>query len=164
VNGLGQIRAAVIRTLTDAGLCAAAAHGGAAERYSGPVTAVGVAELTGRPMALGGYLGQTYDRQAGTMRELYGRKMDVLISLDVRADSAAACESACEAVSDALETGGLPSGLRPGEESWEAVCWDRQNQLFLRRGKLKCGAYFTAQTDPEADTLLEFTLKGVLKT
>lgn len=164
MTGLNQIRTAVLSTLTDAGLTAVAAWDGAAKRYDGAVIAVDAAEVSGRPMALGGYLGEIYDSESGTVRELYGRQLDVALSLDVRAPGAAACESACEAASDALEVGGLPSGLRPGEQKWEGIVWDAENRMFLRRGTVRCRAWFTAGSDPETGALLDFTLKGVLTT
>lgn len=161
MNGLNQVRSAVIAALADGGLTAVAAYEGKAKRYPGAVIAVDVAEAAGKAMALCSYLGKTYDEQSGTVKELYGRQLTVGISLEVRAPVAADCETAMETAAERLMSS-LPSGLRPGEQSWEAVCWDRDNQLFLRRGRVSCRAYFTAQADEEDGTLLDFILKGVL--
>jgi hypothetical protein len=150
--------------LTEAKLTAVPAWTGAAKRYSGAVVAVDVAEVAGKPMALGNYLGETYDEVRGTIRELYGRRLSVSISLEVRAVTAEDCEKGCEAAADALLSGGLPSGLRFEEQTWEAVSWDQSNQMFLRKGCVKAQAYFIAKTDQETGILLDFTLKGVLST
>lgn len=163
MNGLNQVRGAVIETLLRGGLTAVAAYDGKAKRYPGPVIAVDVAEAGGKALALCSYLGQVYDEGSGTVKELYGRQLTVGISLEVRAPAAADCETAMESAAELL-MGGLPSGLRPGEQSWEAVSWDRDNQLFLRRGRVSCRAYFTAQTDEGDGTLLDFILKGVMTT
>lgn len=161
MNGLNQIRAAVLTALQSAGLTAVPAFDGTAHRYAAPVTAVDVADAGSRPVGFGDYLGESYDETEGTVRELYGRQLDVTVSLEVRAPAAAECETAMETAAQTLLCA-LPSGIRPGELSWEAVSWDRHNQLFLRRGRLRCRAAFTAETDPESGTLLDFTLKGVV--
>jgi hypothetical protein len=164
MSGLNQVRDVIVKTLTDAGLTAVASYGSAAKQYPGPVIAVDVAEAAGKQMAFGNYLGETYDAENGTVRELYGRRLDVSVSLEARAPAAADCEASIEAASDALLSGGLPSGLRLSEQNWEAVSWDRATRMFLRRGCLKCRAYFTAESSGESGVLLDFTLKGVLST
>lgn len=163
MNGLNQVRGAVVQVLEDGGLTALAAYAGKAKRYDGPVITVDVAQAAGRAMALCSYLGKTYDEQAGTVKELYGRQLEVAISLEARAPAAEECENTMEAASELL-VNRLPAGLRMGEQSWEAVSWDRDNQMFVRKGRFCCRAYFTAETDQEAGTLLDFILKGVMTT
>lgn len=163
MNGLSQIRTAVIEALTGAGVPAAEAYPGDAKKYTGPVVTVDVAEAEGKALGLGNYLGEYYDETAGTVRELYGKQMDVTISLEVRASLATDCETTMEAAADAL-MGALPSGLKPGELAWGAANWDGDSGLFLRRGSLRCRAIFTAKADEESGTLLDFTLKGVIRT
>jgi hypothetical protein len=164
MTGLNQVRTAVVQTLTAAGLTAVTAYDGEAKRYDVPVAAVDVAEVTGKPMAMGSYLGQVYDETAGTVRELYGRRLELSLLLEVRAPGAAECETACETAAQAIMSGGLPSGLRLGEQSWEAVTWDKAAKMFLRRGHAAGTAYFTASAEEESGELLEFTLKGVVTT
>lgn len=164
MRGLNQLRQAVIAALTEGGLRAVPAYEGAALRYTGTVIAVDVAEGTGRPMAMGDYLGQSYDEQAGTVTERYGCSLDFSLSLEVRAPAAADCESGCEAAADVLLGSGLPSGIHLKEQFWEGVVWDTRTQMFLRKGCVRGSACFVAQTDPETETLHDFTLKGVLNT
>lgn len=161
MNGLNQVRDAVLAVLTGAKLTAVASYAGPAKRYAGPVVTVDVAETMGRTAGLCSYLGQSWDEDSGTVRELYGRQLEVGLSLEVRAPAAADCETAMETAAEALLCT-LPSGLRPGEQSWEAVCWEKETQMFLRRGRLACRAFFLAQTDQEGETLLDFILKGVM--
>lgn len=161
MNGLNQVRDAVIQTLKQGGLTAVPARNGPAKQYTGPVTAVDVAEASSKAGALCSYLGERWDEKAGTVRELYGRRLELSVALDVRAAAAADCVSTMESVAELLMTR-LPSGIRCGEQSWEAVSWDRDHQLFLRRGKLRCQAYFTAEAHPESGTLSDFVLKGVI--
>jgi hypothetical protein len=162
VNGLNQIRDAVIQTLKNAGLAAIPAWEGTAKRYARPVVAVDVAQAAGGAMALGSYLGEVYDKAAGTVRELYGRRLEVCISLEVRAPAASGCESAMESAAETLMRA-LPSGLRPGEQEWKGLSWDAGSQMFLRTGSLQCRAYFTASSEAGDGDLLDFILKGVVK-
>lgn len=162
MTGLNQVRAAVIQALREAGLTAVAAYDGAARQYDGAVAAVDVAEASGKPAALGSYLGQEYDPETGTIAERYGRTLEVVLSLDVRAPSAVDCEAGCETAADVLLSDGLPSGLRLGEQNWEAVSWDKANQMFLRKGRATGRAFFTATAEEDSGVLLDFILKGVL--
>ena len=63
----------------------------------------------------------------------------------------------------AVLLGKLPEGIRPGELSWEALAWEKQTGLFLRRGKLQCEALFLAEAGDEGPEFLDFMLKGVLR-
>lgn len=162
MSGLNQVRQVVIRALEDAALTAVPAFEGAAKRYDEAVVAVDVGTVSGRPAAMGSYLGQVYEEEAGTVRELYGCQLDMTLTLDVWAPCAADCETACEKAAETLLTGGLPSGLRLEEQSWEAISWDRKNQMFLRKGKVAGKGFFTASLEQESAQLIDFRLKGVL--
>lgn len=162
MNGLGQICAAVITALQDAGITAVAAYEGRAKRYGGPVAAVDVESAAESAPGMGNYLGQTADSETGEIREIYGWQMDAKILLEVRAPEAAACEQTMETAADVL-LGGLPSGLRPQEVTWEGISWDKLNGMFLRKGTLRCRAFFTAESEEEAGTLLDFILKGTMR-
>nr|WP_325211338.1 hypothetical protein [uncultured Oscillibacter sp.] len=159
---LRQIRDAVISALEAGGLAAEAAHPGkwAAERKTALATvSVGAAE--GRALGLGGYLGETRGED-GQAREVYGKRLEGVISVDLRAQRAAECEAGAETAAAVL-LGKLPEGIRPGELSWEALAWEKQTGLFVRRGRLKCEALFLAEAGDEGPEFLDFILKGVLQ-
>lgn len=162
VRELTQVRDAAVSALRDAGLTALAAF--PAERAmsrKGAVAAVAVDAVQGKAVGLCGYLGEVYDETRGAVRELYGKLLEGVISVDVRASGAAECETGCERASEAL-MGGLPSGVRPGELSWEALVWERETGMFLRRGRLQCRALFTAESREDGEEFLDFILKGVI--
>lgn len=159
MSAINQIRDAVVKTLTDAGLNARGAWDGAAGEISAPLICADVEKTTGKPVAFGGYLGRA--ENADGVREVYGRELEAVVALDVRAPSASGCAETLERACDALAAG-LPSGLRLREQNWDAARWESENRCFLRRGRLRCGAYFTAETPEEGGVLLEFKLKGVL--
>lgn len=159
---LRQIRDAVISALKAGGLEAEAAFPGkwAAERKT-PLASVSVGAAEGRALGFCGYLGETRDKD-GQVREVYGKRLEGAISVEVRARRAADCEEGGETAAAVL-LGKLPEGIRPGELSWEALAWEKQTGLFLRRGTLKCEALFLAEAREEEPEFLDFVLKGVLR-
>lgn len=159
---LTQVRDAVVSALNGAGVRALAAFpADRAKRYSGAVAAVAVGAAEGKAMGFCNYLGEVYDPEAGTVRELYGKQLEGVITVDVRAERAADCEKACGTAAEVL-LGGLPSGIRPGELNWEALCWEKETGMFLRRGGLQCRAVFTAQEQEDGAMFLDFILRGVM--
>ena len=161
---LNQIRDAVAAALQDAGLTALTAYPDQrAKRYGCPVAAVAVETAESRTVGFCNYLGEIRDPRTGVLRELYGKQLDTVIAVEIRGERAADCEQGCEAAAEVL-LGGLPSGIRPGELNWEALSWERETELFLRRGRLQCRAYFQAQTEDDQTMFLDFQLKGVMTT
>lgn len=159
---LQEIREQVRSALEEAGLPAVTAFPDRrAREYPGAVAAVSVGAAQGKNLGFCNYLGEVWDQESGTVRELYGKRLDAEITVEVRGVRAAVCEEGCETAAEVL-LGGLPSGIRPGELSWEALTWERESEAFLRRGRLRCEALFVARSSEEADAFLDFTLKGVL--
>lgn len=159
---LRQIRDAVISALREEGLAAEAAFPAkwAAERKT-PLATVAVGTMEGKAVGFCGYLGETQIPGGGT-REVYGKRLEGVIDLDIRARRAADCEEGGERASSVL-LGRLPEGIRPGELSWEALAWERETGLFLRRGRLRCEALFLAESAGQEPEFLDFILKGVLR-
>ena len=151
---LAQVRRAVVQALNDAGVRAVEAFPeGLSKDYGGPVAAVAVGTAEGKALGFCNYLGERYDEAAGTVRELYGKQLEGEITVEIRAERAAACESAGET---AAET--LLSGLR-----WEALTWEKTTGMFLRRGRLRCQALFLAESREDGEVFLDFILKGVMQ-
>lgn len=159
---LRQVRDAVIAALRAEGLEAETAFPGkwAAERKT-PLATVAVGAAEGRALGFCGYLGETRGKD-GEAREVYGKRLEGVISVDIRAERAADCEEGSETAAAVL-LGRLPEGIRPGELSWEALVWEKQTGLFLRRGNLRCEALFLAEAGDEGTEFLDFILKGVLQ-
>jgi len=159
---LRQIRDAVIGALQGAGLAAEAAfpEKWAAERKT-PLATIAVGAAEGKAIGFCGYLGEVRDA-SGETREVYGKQLEGEIIVDIRAERAADCEDGGETAAAVL-LGGLPEGIRPGELSWEALVWEKETGLFLRRGKLRCKALFLAEAGEETGVFLDFILKGVLR-
>ena len=159
---LRQIRDAVIRALRDGGLAAEAAFPAkwAAERTT-PLATVDVGTAEGRALGFCGYLGETRGED-GRVREVYGKRLEGVITVDIRAPGALECREGGETAAAVL-LGTLPEGIRPGELRWEGLVWERETGLFLRRGYLRCEALFLAEAGEEGPAFLDFILKGVLR-
>ena len=159
---LRQMRDAVISALRAGGLAAEAAFPGkwAAERKT-PLATVAVGAAEGRALGFCGYLGEARGED-GEAREVYGKRLEGVITVDVRAERAADCQRGCETAAAVL-LGGLPEGIRPGELRWEGLAWERETELFLRRGRLRCEALFLAESEDGGAVFLDFVLKGVLR-
>lgn len=162
MNELLQVREAVVLALEGRGMAAVAAfRPGERKRYPGAVAAVDVAEVTGRVLGFCNYLGERTDADSGTVREVYGKELEAVISVDIRAERAMDCENGCGEATETLLSK-LPGGIRAGELAWEAVAWEKATGMFLRKGRLQCRAIFTAQTAEEGEAFLDFTLRGAV--
>ena len=162
---LNQIRDAVIGAFREAGLAAMASYPDqAAKQYDAcPVAAVAVETAESRTVGFCNYLGEESDPETGQIRELYGKQLDAVISVEIRGARAAVCEKGCETAAEVL-LGQLPAGIRPGELNWEGLSWENGTDSFLRRGHLRCQAFFLAQTEDEETLFLDFRLKGAVIT
>ena len=161
---LAQVRRAVIDALNAGGVTAMEAFpADRAKRWPGAVAAVAVGAAEGKMLGFCNYLGEMYDQEAGTVRELYGKQLAAEILVDIRAERAADCESACGRAADVL-LGGLPTGIRCGELSWEGIQWEKDTGMFRRRGRLRCRVVFVAESGGDDEAFLDFRLKGVLTT
>ena len=165
MSGLEQVKAALAAALVQAGITAVTTYG--PKRlldYDGPVVTVGVRRGESRQIGLCDYLGEQEDAATGQSREVYGRLLDITLSLDTWADreaGAGTCQEMLERIHEAVLSG-LPAGLRPGDMAWEEVRWDQETGMFCQQGTLRCGAYLTATTQEETGVLSDFILKGVL--
>ena len=165
MNGLEQVKAAVAAALNSAGIAAHTAYSpGWAKAYQEPVVAVGVRTGESKGGALSSYLGQRMDPDTLACQEIYGMRLDLVLSLDIYCppgEGAGRCDSVLEQLHQVM-LNGLPSGLRPTELKWEETVWDGDTSMFLRRGSLACGAFFVAETTEEQLDLTDFILKGVV--
>lgn len=132
MKGLQLLRDAVIDALEKGGMTAIPAYPGKAKDYPGTVVTVDVGQAEGKPLALGSYLGSREEK--GSLRELYGCRMDFTLVLEVRGKKAGDCEAG----------------------------WDAGTGRFLRKGSLDGGAYFIAEREAESAALLDLKLKGVV--
>ena len=106
---LSQIRDAVVSALAAEGVAALDAYPDQrARRYGCPVAAVAVETAESRTVGFCNYLGEVFDTGAGAPRELYGKQLEAVISIEIRGQRAADCEQGCETAAEVL-LGRLPA-------------------------------------------------------
>ena len=161
-----QVKAAVVNAIDDADVTALTAYSAEElKKYSSAVAAVGTREVNITHSGAAEYLGQRYDEETGAVQEVYGRKMDLSLSLDIyapRAAGADACEEAAETVTQAMMTA-LPCGLHMQKITWQQVQWDKVCGMFRLGGQANYEAYFTAETAEETAEFTDFILRGVVQ-
>ena len=151
----------------------AAAGGAAEESYSAEkfkmsesaVTAVGVRETVIEPGGGLEYLGRRTDEGTQGVREVYGRRMALKLSMDVfapRALGADGCEEAAERVMQALMTA-LPEGLKLRELHLGQTEWDKVTGMFRLRASAAYEAYFLCEMVEDETVFTDFVLKGTVK-
>ncbi len=162
-SGLEQVRQEVLRCLTAAEIPAVAAWESRwAGRYERPVIVVGLRQADSVSAALCDYLGQVFEEDTDSWREVYGRRLEVSVELEAYGpgrEGARGCTEILEQAHDAL-LAGLAEGLRPGEMCWEAAAWDRETEHVRQVAVLQCTAAFVAQAREEPGLFLDFKLKG----
>ena len=120
---LSQIRDAVVSALAAEGVAALDAYPDQrARRYGCPVAAVAVETAESRTVGFCNYLGEVFDTGAGAPRELYGKQLEAVISIEIRGQRAADCEQGCETAAEVLLER-LPAGIRPGELNWDCLLY-----------------------------------------
>lgn len=81
---LSQIRDAVVSALAAEGMAALDAYPDQrARRYGCPVAAVAVETAESRTVGFCNYLGEVFDTGAGAPRELYGKQLEAVISIEI---------------------------------------------------------------------------------
>ncbi len=111
MNGLLQIRTAVITALKQAGLSAGAAFSGTAPYVTGTEATVQVAAAAEQGAGFGCYLGQRCDEN-GRCTELYGRRIQAEILVEIRSPRADGCEEGPAACGPETLNGRLSAGNR----------------------------------------------------
>ena len=82
---LSQIRDAVVYAQAAEGVAALDAYPDQrARRYGCPVAAVAVETAESRTVGFCNYLGEVFDTGAGAPRELYGKQLEAVISIEIR--------------------------------------------------------------------------------
>ena len=159
---LAQIRTAVLEALRKAGIPAMEQYPAQrAKAYTGAAATVGVGAVSGKTAGFCHYLGEMVDPKTQAVLERYGKELSGQITVELRANRAADCDRGCETATEVL-LGGLPEGVRTGELTWEAICWEKTTGMFLRRGVLECRALFLTESAVESGEFLDFRLKGVM--
>ena len=156
---LDVVRERMAAFLRQAGLDAVCAWPEAARtRRRSAVAAVSLRELQGGPGGFQDYLGERYNRESGRWEELYGKKAQARLGLDLYAPTAAGVQKAADTLSEALRRGG-PEGLRVAEFSCGETEYDGEAGLYRCAAEVLCEAYLYAVAE-EGGAFLDFEVRG----
>lgn len=166
MTAIQQVKTALTDAINAFGVRAVNAYSGEALKdYPAAVAAVGTHGGTITHSGALEYLGERCDASRGTVCEVYGRRLELTLAIDLyapRALGAAGCEDAAEAVSQAMMTA-LPCGLRLQELVWGETQWDTACRMFRLSAQAKYEAYFTAEAAEETAVFTDFILRGVVQ-
>lgn len=159
------IRERMTRYLQEQGLDALAAWPQERRRaHSGAVVAVSVRRCQAGPAGFQDYLGELFNEESGQWEELYGKKVQLTIGLDLYADAQAgeqAIQNGFDALTEALQEGG-PEGLKIISLSCGETGFDRAGGLLKRAAQAECWAYLYAVSEP-GGAFLDFEIRGGMK-
>lgn len=166
MTAIQQVKAAVAGAIEAAGVTAITAYSAEElKKYACAVAAVGAREVSVTRSGTSEYLGQRYDEARAALLEVYGRRLELSLSLDIyapRPAGALGCETAAETVTQTMMAA-LPCGLRVQGIAWEQVQWDKTYGMFRLSGQADYDAYFTAETAEETAEFTDFILRGVVQ-
>lgn len=159
---LNAICRAVAGHLNARGIRAVTAWDDRARTDSGAgVVAVSVRRCTERGAGLWDYLGERYDETAQRWEELYGRRLELTLGLDLYArgeeNGGAACEAAFDKLVTALDGAGgwlKRKELRRGETAYR-----EEEDRFCCKAEADCLVFLTAAAD-ESGVFRDFTVRG----
>ena len=161
-DSLDRLREAMADWLREKGIGAVTAWpGGDRGRRSGAVAAVSLRVCESGPGGFQDYLGERYDAASASWREIYGKKLRVVFSLDLYAPSQggeATCQTAFDRMAEALQREG-PQGLKVLRLSRGEVRFDEAQGLFCCPVEAECRAWLYAETDGSG-SFLDFVVKG----
>lgn len=162
MRGLEELREAAAEYLRGRGVDAVTAwRPEVRTRLDTAVAVVSLRACAGGPAGFRDYLGERYDPERGVWAELYGRRADVTLGLDLYApgkQGEAGCAALFAQISAALADGG-PEGLRVQELHCGETEYDSQMGLFRCRAQASCGVYLYAAA-AEGESFTEFRVKG----
>ena len=131
---------------------------------AGPKAVVSVRKCQVGPAGFQDYLGERFDKDSGQWRELYGRKAELTLGLDLYAPEeteGAELERAVFRLARALVRGGPPDvGVK--ELAWGETERDGKSRLLRRTVRAVCVVRLTGEEEPSA-VFSEFEVRGGLK-
>lgn len=162
MKGLEQVREEVAAFLRSAGVDAVTAWNDEDRvRRKAPVVAVSLRGVRGGPAGLADYLGEWLDPETGTWEELYGKRAQLTLGLDIYAPESsgeAGCAAAFAKLSEAL-AGGRPAELKLEELSCGETGFDRAAGLFRCPAQMTCRVFLYARKTGDG-AFTDFEVRG----
>ena len=163
MNGaLNALREQVAEQLRRAGVNAVSGMESArSSRWREAVAAVSLIRVVCAPGGFKDYLG-THQEENGLERELYGRKVELTLALDIfapRDGGESACQNAAETVAESLVCHGA-AGLNALEIQAGQVEFLDKEGLYRQKTTCRCRAWLVARMDEGGGAFADFEVKG----
>lgn len=131
----------------------------------GPMTApaalVTVREYTAGSAGFADYLGERYNGEKGLWEELYGKKVEAVLGLDLYAPERGSEGEMQKLLEDIVRVLSLecPEGLKVGELTCGGTKWDEKQRRLKREVSVSCTLWLQAVCS-ETGEFLDFELRG----
>ena len=163
MNGaLNALREQVAEQLRQAGVNAVTGMESAkASRWRQAVAAVSLSRVVCAPGGFQDYLG-TYQAENGPERELYGREVELTLTLDIFAPRDAgesACQRVAETAAESLMCRGA-AGLSALDIQTGQVEFLEKEGLYRQKTACRCRAWLVARMDDGGGAFADFEVKG----
>ena len=156
------ISAAVCRWLTERGIPAREGWSGQARNAPGEAfVLVSVREYAACNAGFEHYLGERYNEETAAWEELYGRKVELTLGMDLYArerENEGALQELAQKVAGAL-TLETPEGLQIGRITCGETQWSEKQRCLKREMSAACTAWLRAVCS-EGGEFLDFELRG----
>lgn len=130
-------------------------------KMDAPAVLVTVREFDARSAGFEDYLGEAYNEEKGTWEELYGKKAEVTLGLDLYAPERASEQSLQTLLERliCLLTLEAPDGLQVGKITCGQTGWDENQRRLKREVSAQCTLWLRAVCT-EGTEFLDFELRG----
>lgn len=161
-GALNALRRSAVELLREYGLYAVTAmEPDSRKRWDGPVSAVSLSRVVCAPGGFRDYLGRRRNPDTGEMDELYGKGVELTLSLDLyapRSGGESACQEAVGIMAEALTCRGI-GGLSVREMETGAVEFLERDGLYRLPVSCTCKGWLVAVTD-SSGAFADFEVKG----
>ncbi len=137
---------------------------GMKKHHSKPIVTVGLKAGEGLPSGFAEYLGMRYDREEGEYHEIYGKRLDVTLGINVYSPKseeygAPECLNIVSGIIAAVPA--FPTGIKVRKISCGETKYDVSVDMFLCTAELECTCFLYANGKDDGE-FLDFRVRGVL--
>ena len=162
-GALNTLRQSAVELLREYGLYAVTAmESDSRKRWDGPVAAVSLSRVVCAAGGFRDYLGSRKNPDTGDVDELYGKGVELTLSLDLyapRHSGESACQEAAGIMAEALTCRGI-GGLSVREMQTGAVEFLERDCLYRMPVSCTCKGWLVAVAD-SSGAFVDFEVKGI---
>lgn len=155
---LSELRDSLADYLRQKGLNAVAAWGEQRRVRNGAAVAVSLRRLEGGDAGFQNYLGERFDEASGQWEELYGRRAELTMGLELHAPTMAELHRCLERLAEALRQGS-PDGFGEAELTVEEPAYSAEQREYLCAVEARYTVWLE-EVHREEEAFLNFEVRG----